>query len=177
MKRHAVLVWTVFTTLGLTPAASLAQAGGGSTTQSNVSGGVDFVLVPKPGQEDTARAEQVMKVDEDFRRAKLASDVPALDRILSDDYIGLNQTGNVRDKQALLELFTWFRISSLVTNRANVRFSGDMAIVTGEQTEVSGTSDYPMLFTRIYVKGASGQWQLLSSTQYRDPKLTVNAGR
>jgi hypothetical protein len=138
---------------------------------------VQWVFVSTPRPEDRALAEQVMQLDEDFRRAKLAADRSALDRILSEDYIGVNQSGNTRDKKQLLELFEWFRIDSLVTNRANIRFSGDNAIVTGEQTENSATGNDKMLFTRVYTRRASGDWHLLSSTQFRDPRAPGIAGR
>jgi hypothetical protein len=138
--------------------------------------GVEFIFVSTPRGQDRGMVEQVMQTDEDFRRAKLAADRGALARLVSDDYIGINQTGNTRDKQQLLDLFEWFRIDSLVTNRANVRFSGETAIVTGEQTENSATGNDRMLFTRVYTR-KSGQWQLLSSTQFRDPRAPETAAR
>lgn len=137
----------------------------------------EFLLVSTARPEYRALAEEVMQADEAFRRAKLASDVAALDRILSDDYIGINQTGNVRDKKQLMDLFGWFRIDTLVTNRASVRFSGANAIVTGEQTEDSATGNDRMLFTRVYVRDDAGRWRLLSSTQFRFPRGALSASR
>jgi hypothetical protein len=137
----------------------------------------EFMLVSTSRPEDRAAAEDVMRADETFRVAKLTADRPALERILHNDYIGVNQTGNTRDKKQLLELFEWFRIESLVTNRAHVRFSGDNAVVMGEQTENSATGNDRMLFTRVYVKTMPGEWHLLSSTQFRDPRAPTAASR
>ncbi len=113
--------------------------------------------------------DDVMKVDEAYRLAKLNRDVKALDRILADGFNETNQNGNGRDKAQTIELWRTFSIGSLTTDTHRVRVAGDTAMVTGTQTE-DGTER--MLFTRVYVKGSTG-WQLLASMQFRDP----NPGR
>jgi len=40
----------------------------------------------------------VLRVDEEFRAAKLANDVRAMANILSEDFFETNQNGNTRDK-------------------------------------------------------------------------------
>jgi hypothetical protein len=56
----------------------------------------------------------------------------------------------------------------LTITSANVRFSGNAAVLSGEQTEGNAGTDV-MLFTRVYVEGPEG-WRLLSSTQFRSPR-------
>jgi uncharacterized protein DUF4440 len=112
-----------------------------------------------------------MKVDEQFRVAKLKNDTAALDRILAWNYYGTNQNGNSRNKAQLIDLFTSFPIYSLTTDTSEVRITGDTAVVTGTQTEGNSVGVDRMLFTRVYWKGPNG-WQLLSSMQYRNPNLT-----
>ena len=111
----------------------------------------------------------VMKVDEEFRRAKLANDPAALERILNDDYEGTNQNGNTRNKQQFLELWSNFPITSLTTDDASVSFSEDkkIATVTGHMTEVNATGTDRMRFKRVYVRAATDRWRLHSSTQER----------
>jgi len=111
--------------------------------------------------------DAVMKVDEEFRIAKLKRDTAALSRILADDYHGTNQYGHVRNKTECIELFRDFEIASLTTDAYQVRITGDTAVVSGKQTEVNGAGVERMLFTRVYVR-VSGAWQLLSSTQSLD---------
>jgi hypothetical protein len=113
----------------------------------------------------------VLRVDEQFRLAKLANDVRAMADLLSDDFFETNQNGNSRDKAQALELWTSFKITSLLTERATIRLADDLATVTGEQTEVNGTGTDRMLFTRVYVRSGGNEWKLLSSTQFRNPKL------
>jgi hypothetical protein len=109
--------------------------------------------------------DDVLKVDEAYRVAKLKRDTQTLDRILADAFYETNQNGNSRDKAQMIELWKSFSISSLTTDSEEVRIANDTATVTGRQTE-DGTDR--MLFMRIYAKGSSG-WQLLSSMQFRDP--------
>jgi hypothetical protein len=113
-------------------------------------------------------AEDVMKIDEVYRLAKLNRDVKTLDRILADGFNETNQNGNSRNKAQTLELWTGFAISSLTTDTHEVRVAGDTAMVLGTQTE---NGNERMLFTRVYVRGSSG-WQLLASMQFRDPRLS-----
>ena len=104
------------------------------------------------------------KVEAAFRAAKLKKDVTALNLILADEYFGMNQYGAQRDKAALIELFSSFHLSSLTVGKTEVRVAGDIAIVTGSQTEENPAGKEEHFFTRIYVK-RDGRWRLLSSTQ------------
>jgi hypothetical protein len=128
------------------------------------------VFSPAAGP-DLAVAQQIVEIEEAYRIAKLANDVPALDRILSPDFVGTNQNGNSRNKREALELFASFPIQSLVVERAVLRFTGATVVVTGEQTEVNGTGTDRMLFTRVYMRSGAG-WQLLSNTQFRNPRTS-----
>ena len=127
--------------------------------------------------------EAVMRVDEQYRVAKIQNDTTALDQVLAADFSETNQNGNTRDKSQTLELWKAFRISDLTTDGFDVRVSGDTAVVKGTQTEmaaalvVAGTvptavrvgPGEAMLFTRVYVREA-GVWRLLSSMQFRNPR-------
>jgi CYTH domain-containing protein len=118
-----------------------------------------------PAGAQSSVEQQVMRVDDAYRIAKLNQDTAALDQILAAGFNETNQNGNSRDKAQTIELWRSFSISSLTTDSARVRISGDTAMVTGTQTE-NGAEH--MLFTRVYVN-AGGNWQLLSSMQFRDP--------
>jgi hypothetical protein len=122
--------------------------------------------------------DDVMKIDEAYRLAKLNRDTKALDRILADGFNETNQNGDSRDKAQTIELWSSFSINSLTTDTHQVRVAGDTAMVTGTQTE-NGTENpmrgtIQMLFTRVYVKGPTG-WQLLASVQFRNPNPPSSA--
>lgn len=112
----------------------------------------------------------ILAVDNLWRKAKLTNDLAAMDRILSDDFFETNQNGNSRDKAQALDLWSTFRISSLIPARATIRVMGDIVTITGEETEVNATGTDRMLFTRIYRSSGQEQWRLLASTQFRNPK-------
>jgi hypothetical protein len=114
-----------------------------------------------------AMEDQVMKADEAYRLAKLRRDTAGLDRILAAGFYETNQNGNSRDKAQTIDLWRTFTIASLSTDTFQVHVTGETAMVFGAQTE-NGSEH--MLFTRIYVNTPAG-WQLLSSTQFRNPKL------
>jgi hypothetical protein len=111
--------------------------------------------------------EEIKKAEETYRLAKLHQDISALDRILADSFNETNQNGNSRNKAQTLDLWKSFSISSLQTDSMEVRMFGNTAMVLGTQTE-NGIEH--MLFTRVYVN-RYGEWQLLASMQYRDPRL------
>lgn len=115
-------------------------------------------------QPSSTERDEILKVEDAFRTAKLEKDVTALNRILADEYFGTNQYGRQRDKAKLIELFSSFHLSSLTVGKADVRVAGDIAIVTGSQSEENPAGKEEHLFTRIYVK-RDGRWRLLSSTQ------------
>jgi len=108
--------------------------------------------------------EQILKVEEQFRVAKLKNDIATLKLIVADDYCGINQYGAKRDKAQLIDLWTAFPIKSLTTDSAEVKITGDTAIVTGTQTEVNGMGTEHMFYMRVYVRSA-GAWKLLAVMQ------------
>jgi hypothetical protein len=111
----------------------------------------------------------IANVEERFRTAKLSNNINALADVLDEAFLETNQNGNSRDKQGMIDLFRDFPIQSLTTDQAVVRVRGDIAVVTGSQTENGDRGDR-MLFTRVWVRDGAG-WKLLSSTQFRNPKL------
>jgi len=134
---------------------------------------VFFAVGLAAGQPAASRSsgDDVMKIDEAYRLAKLHQDTLALDGILADDFNETNQNGNSRNKAQTLELWKSFSITSLTTDTFQVRVTGDTAMVTGTQTE---NGFERMLFTRVYVKRPTG-WQLLASMQFRNPNPASSA--
>jgi hypothetical protein len=113
---------------------------------------------------------RILALDEEWRRAKLANDLDAMQRLLSEGFFETNQNGNSRDKFEALRLWSTFKIASLTPLRASIRVNGNMATVSGEETEVNVTGTDRLMFTRIYARTPGTDWQLVSSTQFRNPK-------
>ena len=105
---------------------------------SGADGSIQLVPVFSPETEPASLlVERIVQIEEAYRVAKLKHDIRTLDRILSRDYLGLNQYGERYNKRTVLQLFRGLPIESLVVNHATIRFNnGNTATVTGEQTEV-----------------------------------------
>jgi hypothetical protein len=119
-----------------------------------------------PAQTDR---DEILKVDNQFRVAKLKNDVATLGLILADNVYSINQYGAARNKAQLLELWTTFTIQKLTTDSAEVRVTGDTAIVTGAQTEVNAMGTERMTYMRVYIR-TGGSWKLLAVMQFIPPQ-------
>ena len=118
---------------------------------------------------DIRRAEAVLRTDEAYRRALANRDVAAADRILSNQFAGIEPTGTMANRRTTLERLPAMGIQGLELNRVTVRFNEDVATVTGEETQVTQTTRAELLFTRTYALIA-GDWRLLSNTEFHDPR-------
>jgi hypothetical protein len=119
-----------------------------------------------PAFSQTTVKDAVLKVDEEYRTAKLQNDTAALLRILADSFVETNQNGDTRNKAQIVDLWSSFRISTLTTDSVNVSITGENAVLTGTQTE---NGDDRMLFMRVYMTDANG-WRLLASMQSTVPQ-------
>ena len=112
-----------------------------------------------------AEEKELLQAEQQFRQAKLQNDVGALGKILAEEYDGVNQWGARRDKAALIELFSAFKIDVISIGETKVRIIGNVAIVDGTMRESGPGGDFPnLIFSRVWVKRAD-RWQLLSSLQ------------
>jgi hypothetical protein len=107
--------------------------------------------------------DEVLKADAAYTEAKIKGDVEALDQILADDYIGVNQWGGgVRNKQEVLELFrTGYHGEATTPSNIGVQISGDAATTYGLMNVANA---WRFTFVRTFVK-RHGRWQLLSMAQ------------
>jgi len=69
----------------------------------------------------------------------------------------------------MLERLPALGIQSLELSRATVRFTENIATVTGVETQVTAETREQLLFARTFVLTA-GEWRLLSNVQLRDPR-------
>jgi hypothetical protein len=118
------------------------------------------LLCASLGPAQTA-ADEVLQTEKALHEAKLHSDVAALDRLLADDFVEINQWGVVRDRRSVLDLYRSLKITSLTTSDESVRVTGDTATVIGIMSSSSVTGMGRFLFIQTYVR-RSGRWQVLS---------------
>jgi ketosteroid isomerase-like protein len=127
---------------------------------------------------------QVEALEEQWRQAQLVGDVGAMDKLLSDDYIGITMTGQVNTKTQQLDRMRMHKIAltKLDLGDRQVKLIGAIAIVTS-RAEVEGTNEGAPVkgtyrYTRVYQRLPSGGWKITSfeATRVPGPKNPVDSG-
>jgi ketosteroid isomerase-like protein len=118
---------------------------------------------------------QVEALEEEWRQAQLAGDVATMDKLLSDDYIGISMTGQVNTKMQQLDRMRMHKVvlTKLDLGDRQVKLIGSIAIVTS-RAEVEGTNDGMPIkgtfrYTRVYQRRPSGVWKITSFEATRVP--------
>lgn len=120
--------------------------------------------------------EQIVRLEAQFRQAQLAGDIPAMDKLLSDDYLGISANGQVSTKPQQLDRMRSrdLVLTRLDTSDFKVKLVGQIAIVTS-LAEVDGTLDGTPLhglvrYTRVYQRLQSGVWKITNFEATRIPQ-------
>lgn len=128
--------------------------------------------VPQAKRHDAKR--QVEALEEQWRVAQLAGDATTMDKMMSDDYLGISMTGEVDTKTQQLQRVAARRLmlTKIELSDMKVKLIGAIAIVTS-QAEVEGTNDGISVrgtyrYTRIYRRLPSGQWKITSFEATRE---------
>jgi len=110
--------------------------------------------------------QQIEVLEQQWRLANLNADVPSMDRLLSDDYVGISWNGQVNTKAMQLDRL---RSRSLAVTRLDlsdtkIKLLGNVAIVTA-LAEVQGSIDGVDMqgnfrFTRVYQRVPAGGWKI-----------------
>jgi ketosteroid isomerase-like protein len=126
--------------------------------------------------------QQVEQLEEQWRAAQLSGDVATMDKLLSDDYIGISLNGQVNTKAQQLERIRSQRITltRLDLSEMKVKLIGSIAIVTS-RAEVEGTSDSASIkgiyrYTRVYQRLPNGAWKITSFEATRTPQPLLPPG-
>lgn len=120
--------------------------------------------------------KQVEALEEQWRTARLAGDVGTMDRMLSDDYIGISMTGQVSTKAQQLDRVREHRfvVTRLDLGDMQVKLVGAIAIVTS-RAELAGISEGVPVernyrYTRVYQRLPTGVWKITSFEATRVPQ-------
>jgi ketosteroid isomerase-like protein len=126
--------------------------------------------------------QQVEQLEEQWRLAQLNGDVATMDKLLSDDYIGISLNGQVNTKAQQLERTRTQRVSltRIDLSDMKVKFIGSIAIVTS-RADIEGTSDSASIkgvyrYTRVYQRLSSGAWKITSFEATRTPQSRRTQG-
>jgi len=120
-------------------------------------------------QADTSSVEMTLtKMERDWAQAGMKNDVAAVDKIVADDWVGIDSDGNAMTKaEAIAEMKSGsMTIQSYEFGPMKVRVFANTAVVTGSDTEKSTykgkDSSGKYVWTDVYVM-RDGRWQAVAS--------------
>jgi len=120
---------------------------------------------PHPKRKDQYK-HQVEQLEEEWRTAQLNGDADAMDKLLSDDYVGITMTGQVVTKMQQLDRMRNRNLvlSKISLDDVKVKLIGTTAVVTS-RADVEGTDEgAPMhgtyRYTRVYSRLPTGAWKI-----------------
>jgi ketosteroid isomerase-like protein len=109
---------------------------------------------------------QILSLEHEWQQAVLSDDISAMDKLLSEDYLGINAGGEVLTKTQQLDHMREHKlmITRLDSSEIKIKLVGNIAIVTS-LAQVEGTSDDETLhgayrYTRVYQRLAGGLWRV-----------------
>ncbi len=118
---------------------------------------------------------QVERLEQVWRTAQMNGDVATMDKLLSDDFVGITMTGQVVTKMQQLDRLRRRTtvLSRLDLKDVHVKLIGTTAIVTS-LAEVEGSSEgVPMhgtfRYTRVYSRQPNGTWLITNFEATRVP--------
>lgn len=133
--------------------------------------------MPKPHRPGANARDQINAMEEQWRLAQVADDIPAMEKLLSDNYVGITISGQVVTKAQQLErmrrrtiVVTRFQTSDV---KIKLIADGKVAIVnalaqvegSAEDRSINGSFRY----TRVYQKLPAGAWRITSFEATRIP--------
>ncbi len=120
----------------------------------------------RPHRPGHSEQQQVLRVEDEVRRALLAADSGTLDRLLADDFLGISANGTLSDKQQYLRRIgkKEHQFSRIDVTDSKIRVQPNSAIVVST-AEVTGKLDTSPIngtyrYTRVYSREQDGSWKL-----------------
>src|ERR1700761_5454937 len=113
-----------------------------------------------------AERSQIVTLEHEWQKAALDDDIPAMDKLLSDDYLGITASGEVLTKTQQLDRMRdrKLMITKLEISETKIKLVGNVAIVTC-LAHVEGTNDGGVLhgayrYTRVYQRISGNVWKV-----------------
>jgi len=128
----------------------------------------------KPNKQGMPRAErhesrqEILQLEQKWKDAIIQHNVPAMELLLADDYIGITSNGTLQSKEQTLDNMKSgaIRFTSIEVSDRKVRFYGKTAVVTSKAEVTGATQDGNAngnyRYTRVYVRDARGGWKIVS---------------
>jgi ketosteroid isomerase-like protein len=131
---------------------------------------VPNVFAQRPQHHEHKHIErgQIVALEHQWQQAALADDIPVMDKLLSEDYLGITANGEVLTKAQQLDHMRNHQlfVTRLQSSDFKIKLIGQIAIVTS-LAHVEGSSDGEPLhgdyrYTRVYQRLPGGMWKITS---------------
>ena len=141
--------------------------------------GALLIVLPAPAQNKRDAKREIESLERQWRTAQLAGDVSTMDKMLSDDYVGITMAGQVNTKTQQLARIRnrVFVLTRLDLEDVKVKLVGEVAVVT-VKAKVEGTNagrrvDGTCRYTRIYHHLPTGSWKITNFEATRLPRSSM----
>ena len=126
--------------------------------------------------------DQIEALETQWKNAALANDIDAMDRLLSDDYLGITANGQVVTKPQQLDRMRTrtFSIRQLDVSDVKIKLISQHAAIVTSLAQVDGTNDGRPLhgsfrYTRVYQRIPNDGWKITSFEATRVPNHVTQA--
>jgi ketosteroid isomerase-like protein len=123
---------------------------------------------PQRRERKRIEREQIVALEHEWRQAALTDDVPVMDKLLSEDYLGITPNGEVLTKAQELDHMRNHKIviTKLQASDVKIKLIGRIAIVTSLAQVEGSLDDEPLhgayRYTRVYQRLPGGVWKITS---------------
>ncbi len=114
----------------------------------------------------------IAQLEQDWFQAQRTNDTAAIDRLLSDDFIGISAQGMVSSKEEVLKRMQTRQIviHQLTVQDQKISIHGDTAVVTSKvELDATNNATQPptdvhtrLRYTRVYLHYPSGAWRIVN---------------
>jgi len=119
--------------------------------------------------------EQIEQLEGQWKQAMLDDDVTAMDKLLSDDYLGVTAGGDLVTKTQQIDRMRNRKVTVTKLDTSEIKFKliGQIAIVTS-LAQIEAESDGKTIngqyrYTRVYQRLPNGTWKITSFEATRVP--------
>ncbi len=121
--------------------------------------------------------QEIEQLEERWRQVQVSGDVSEMDKLMSEDFIGISMTGQANTKTQQLDRYRnrHLIITEMKLSDRKIKIVGAVAIVTA-LAEVEGTNEGEPLhgryrYTRVYQRISPGVWK---TTNFEVTKIPAN---
>ena len=128
--------------------------------------------------------QEILSLEQKWRQAQLSGDIPVMDKLLSDEFVGVTASGQVVTKLQQLDRMRTHTLdlTKLDLSDTKIKISGHLAVVTS-LADLDGRADGVPLrgafrYTRVYQHQTGDGWKITNfeATRVGPPERVTGPG-